>query len=38
MMVYRIFGNVRGENMQEAEEMQLTIGHSLRECLQLKTS
>jgi phosphoheptose isomerase len=34
MMIYRIFGNVRGENMQEAEEMQLTIGHELRACLQ----
>jgi phosphoheptose isomerase len=33
MLVYRIFGNERGEGMQEAEEMQLTIGHMARLCL-----
>lgn len=33
MLVYRIFGNERGEDMQEAEEMQLTIGHQARLCL-----
>ena len=34
MDVHRIFGNTRGEDMQEAEEAQLTIGHQLRACLQ----
>jgi len=38
MTVHRIFGSTRGENMQEAEEMQLTIGHQLRACLQQPTS
>lgn len=38
MHVYRIFGNERGEGMQEAEEMQLTIGHMARLCLLRKTS
>jgi D-sedoheptulose 7-phosphate isomerase len=38
MLVHRIFGNERGENMQEAEEMQLTIGHMARLCLRQKTS
>ncbi|HEU4344801.1 MAG TPA: SIS domain-containing protein [Candidatus Binatia bacterium] len=33
MDVYRIFGNERGENMQEAEESQVKIGHELRACL-----
>lgn len=33
MLVYRIFGNERGENMQEAEEMQLVMGHQARQCL-----
>jgi D-sedoheptulose 7-phosphate isomerase len=37
MMVHRIFGNERGEDMQEAEEMQLTIGHQARACLLQKT-
>jgi len=37
MLVYRIFGNERGEGMQEAEEMQLTIGHMARLCLLRKT-
>jgi D-sedoheptulose 7-phosphate isomerase len=37
MQVYRIFGNTRGETMQEAEEMQLTIGHQVRACLQQPT-
>ena len=34
MTVYRIFGNERGETMQEAEEAQLIIGHQVRACLQ----
>lgn len=38
MTVHKIFGNERGESMQDAEEMQLTIGHQVRACLQLKTS
>ena len=38
MTVHRIFGSTRGETMQEAEEMQLTIGHQLRACLQQPTS
>jgi len=38
MTVHRIFGSTRGENMQEAEEMQLTLGHQLRACLQQPTS
>ena len=38
MLVYRIFGNERGEDMQEAEEAQLTIGHMARLCLLRKTS
>ena len=29
MKIYRIFGNERGENMQEAEEAQIKIGHEL---------
>jgi D-sedoheptulose 7-phosphate isomerase len=37
MLVFRIFGNERGEDMQSAEESQLTIGHMARLCLQHKT-
>ncbi len=37
MDVYRIFGNERGENMQEAEEAQLRLGHEVRECLLART-
>ena len=33
MTVYRIFGNERGENMQEAEETQIRIGHELMKAL-----
>ena len=29
MTVYRIFGNERGEDMQQAEEAQIAIGHDL---------
>ena len=29
MTVYRIFGNERGEDMQQAEEAQINIGHQL---------
>ena len=29
MMVHCIFGNERGEDMQQAEEMQLVIGHEI---------
>ena len=29
MSVYRIFGNERGEDMQQAEEAQINIGHQL---------
>jgi D-sedoheptulose 7-phosphate isomerase len=29
MVVYRIFGNERGENMQVAEEAQIALGHYL---------
>ena len=29
MTVYRIFGNERGEDMQQAEEAQIRIGHEL---------
>ena len=29
MTVYRIFGNERGENMQEAEEAQIILGHDV---------
>ena len=38
MMVHRIFGSTRGEDMQTAEENQLIIGHQLRACLQQPTS
>lgn len=33
MEVVKIFGAERGEGMQEAEEMQLVIGHAVRELL-----
>ena len=33
MDVYRIFGNERGENMQEAEEAQINLGHEVMRCL-----
>jgi len=33
MKVYRIFGNERGEDMQQAEEAQLAIGHGLMRAL-----
>jgi len=33
MTVYRIFGAERGEDMQQAEEAQLRIGHELRRAL-----
>jgi D-sedoheptulose 7-phosphate isomerase len=33
MDVYRIFGNERGEDMQQAEEAQVKIGHEVMRCL-----
>jgi D-sedoheptulose 7-phosphate isomerase len=33
MMVYRIFGNERGEDMQAAEEAQIAIGHEIMRAL-----
>ena len=33
MNVYRIFGNERGEDMQQAEEAQIRIGHELMRAL-----
>lgn len=33
MTVYRIFGNERGEDMQQAEEAQIAIGHELMRAL-----
>ena len=33
MSVYRIFGNERGEDMQQAEEAQIKIGHELMKAL-----
>lgn len=36
MKVFKIFGNERGENMQDAEESQLIIGHEVRRCLARK--
>ena len=33
MTVYRIFGNERGEDMQQAEEAQIRIGHELMRAL-----
>ena len=35
MAVYRLFGNERGEGMQEAEEQQLVLGHQVTECLRV---
>ena len=37
MNVYRIFGNERGENMQQAEEAQIRIGHDLMRELKCKS-
>jgi phosphoheptose isomerase len=37
LSVYCIFGNERGEDMQTAEESQLTMGHQVRACLLQKT-
>ena len=37
MTVHRIFGNERGENMQEAEEAQIKIGHELMRELKCKS-
>ena len=34
MMVYKCFGNERGEDMQTAEEQQLVLGHMVSGCLQ----
>ena len=36
MTVYRIFGNERGEDMQQAEEAQIAIGHQLMRKLKCK--
>ena len=36
MTVYRIFGNERGEDMQQAEEAQIAIGHQLMRALKCK--
>jgi len=33
MTIYRIFGNERGEDMQQAEVSQITIGHDLMRAL-----
>ena len=33
MTVHRIFGNERGEDMQQAEEAQIKIGHELMRAL-----
>lgn len=33
MITHRIFGNERGENMQQAEEAQIGIGHDLMRAL-----
>ena len=33
MNVYCFFGNERNENMQEAEESQLILGHEVAQCL-----
>lgn len=38
MAVYRRFGNQRGEDMHEAEESQLIMGHEITRCLQHATS
>ena len=37
MTVHRIFGNERGENMQQAEEAQIKIGHELMRELKCKS-
>lgn len=37
MVVYKVFGNERGEDMQQAEESQLTLGHQWARCLQHKS-
>lgn len=37
MEVFTLFGNERGEDMQEAEEMQLVMGHAVYKCLKRKT-
>lgn len=37
MTVHKIFGNERGETMQDAEESQLSIGHQVLACLQQPT-
>ena len=37
MTVFKLFGNERGEDMQEAEEMQLVMGHAVYKCLKHKT-
>ncbi len=37
MNVYRIFGNERGESMQEAEEAQIILGHDVMRRLRCKT-
>lgn len=37
MTVYKIFGNERGEDMQQAEEAQIAIGHQLMRELRCKT-
>jgi D-sedoheptulose 7-phosphate isomerase len=36
MEVYCIFGNERGENMQQAEEAQIRIGHDIMRALKCK--
>ena len=36
MTVYRIFGNERGEDMQQAEEAQIRIGHDIMRALKCK--
>ena len=36
MSVYRIFGNERGEDMQQAEEAQIAIGHDIMRSLKCK--
>ena len=38
MLVYKCFGNERGEDMQTAEEQQLVLGHTVAGCLQPTTS
>jgi hypothetical protein len=36
MEVYCIFGNERGEDMQQAEEAQIRIGHEIMRSLKCK--